>query len=114
MLLDHEGSVFVQTWKSYVNTAWRIVTSVVTFCVIFGLVASYLSPLSHDLVSPPSLSLSSAQTQHIRAPYANLWKELSGEELEDLVKFLHSKPNRMNLTGNANDTLWVSCYGVVR
>lgn len=41
---------------------------------------------------------------NIKAPKTNVWADLSGDEISQLLKFLHEGPNDLNLTVKSNST----------
>jgi len=92
------------------NTAWRTRTSSVlhfTAGALLWFLVSSLWPAS-NVANPKTLVAHPTLDHHVQAPHANLWKELSVDEMDDVIKFLHSSPNMMNLSDDSSKTLRVS------
>lgn len=104
LMLHSEAAKRGSSWTSRASALWRVLSSIVTSCAFLWLLISYLHP-SVDLIGHHSNDASLIANHYIQAPYPNLWKDLSSEELAGIVKYLHSEPNLLNLTGDTDSSM---------
>jgi hypothetical protein len=87
------------------NKWWLGFSSLFIFLIFIFLTGL---PLLNHGSTPASLGISNSTTTEattFHAPRKNLWQDLNDSEVDDLLEFLYSSPNGLNLTRRGNATV---------
>jgi len=106
-MAEKESSIVFDNIAVSMDTTWKRRTSSVLHFTAGALLWFLVSSLwpTINVANPRTHVSLSTLSHHVQAPHVNLWKELSVDEMDDLIKFLHSSPNMMNLSDDSSKIL---------
>jgi primary-amine oxidase len=78
---------------------------IITFSFIFGPARFVFFALQYDGTAKLGSSSSSQQVPFV-APHPNIWIDITERDVIDVLKYINTVPNNLNLTAAQNATLW--------